>query len=65
VSLNFERFGLQTRNRETASDFTWTLGSRTGLQLPPNTECDCHAHRCTAARFSDAFDWARTQFSIL
>jgi hypothetical protein len=47
--------GLDSKpsNRETASDFTWTLGSRTGLQLPLNNGGDRFASRSPAARFGN------------
>ena len=38
------------------------LGSRTGLQLPPNSEGDRITHRGPTPRFGHGSDRARTQF---
>ena len=34
---------IEIVKRGTASNFKWTLGGRTGVQLPRNTGCDCFA----------------------
>jgi len=44
---------------------TWTLGSRTGLRMPLNSECDRHADRGTTVRFGHGPHRTGTQFSNL
>ena len=51
--LNYAQRGkpVAKRPRFLQKEAKWTLGSRTGLQLPLNSGCDRHADRDTAFRF--------------
>jgi len=51
VRLNLEGFGLQIGNQGTASDFTWTLGSRPCFRTSGNPRRFGIPHSRPAVRF--------------